>query len=58
MLEKVIKRMIEKHEVEEAIVKDIIEACEKNFFEDDAIKRKKQISKIIEKVSNSKFNND
>jgi hypothetical protein len=58
MLEKVIKRMIKKHEVEEAVVKDIIEACEKNFFEDDAIKRKKQISKIIEKVSNSKFNND
>ena len=58
MLEKVIKKMIKKHEVEEAIVKDIIEACEKNFFEDDAIKRKKQISKIIEKVSNSKFNND
>lgn len=58
MLEEVLARMIEKYKVEEAVVKEIIEACEKNFIDDDALKRKKQISKIIEKASDIKYSND
>lgn len=58
MLEEVLARMIEKHKVEEAVVKEIIEACKKNFIDDDALKRKKQISKIIEKASDIKYSND
>ena len=58
MLEEILARMLEKHEVEETFVKEIIEACEKNFVDDDALKRKKQISKIIEKVAGIKFKND
>ena len=58
MLEEILSRMLEKYEVEEAVVKEIIEACEKNFVDDDALKRKKQISKIIEKAAGIKFNND
>tara|TARA_B100000768_G_scaffold179546_1_gene197468 strand:+ start:486 stop:662 length:177 start_codon:yes stop_codon:yes gene_type:complete len=58
MLEEVLARMIEKHKVEEAVVKEIIEACEKNFIDDDVLKRKKQISKIIEKASDIKYSND